>query len=54
MLRQARQLHAGSMEVNESRYWNVHHQVDFSLRPYETEYLDHPILPYPIETIHVI
>jgi len=42
-----------------SRYRNVRHQGDSRLRPYETEYPDHPILPYPalsypIETIHVI
>jgi hypothetical protein len=42
-----------------SRYRNVRYQGDSRLRPYETEYPDHPILPcpalsYPIETIHVI
>lgn len=61
MLRQVRHLHAGSTEETESTYRNVRHQGDSRLRPYETECLDHPILPYPIpiisypiETIRVI
>ena len=35
-------------EVNESRHRNVRRQGDARLRPYKTEYLDHPILPYCI------